>query len=105
VRGEAADMRTQQNFKKNCRIMDNKIHVFALLLVLNLLQISATGKIIYVDVDSTGASDGSSWPDAHNRLQDALANASCSDKPVEIRVVVLPLKIGPCLMRGFRKIL
>jgi len=40
-------------------------------------------KIIYVDTDSIGANDGSSWADAFNYLRDALATASPGD---EIRV-------------------
>ncbi len=44
------------------------------------------GKIIYVDDDANGANDGSSWTDASNYLQDALADANSSEKPVEIRV-------------------
>ena len=38
---------------------------------------------IYVDADATGANDGSSWEDAFNYLQDALADARNGD---EIRV-------------------
>ncbi len=54
-----------------------------------LYQASLTfGKIsiIYVDSAAMGASDGSSWADAHRHLQDALDDANDSDKPVEIRV-------------------
>ena len=40
-------------------------------------------KIIYVDDDATGTNDGSSWTDAFNYLQDALAAAWSGD---EIRV-------------------
>jgi len=47
---------------------------------------SATGKIIYVDADATGANSGTSWADAYKYLQDALADANSSPKPVEIRV-------------------
>ena len=43
-------------------------------------------RIIYVDADATGTNDGSSWADAHNCLQDALADANSAEKPVEIRV-------------------
>jgi len=46
----------------------------------------ATAKTIYVDADAAGANDGSSWADAYNYLQDALADANASPKPVEIRV-------------------
>ena len=44
---------------------------------------SATGKIIFVDSDATGANNGSSWVDAYKYLQDALADANSGD---EIRV-------------------
>ncbi len=47
---------------------------------------AAAGGTIYVDDDATGANDGSSWTDAYNYLQDALANAHSAAKPVEIRV-------------------
>jgi len=46
----------------------------------------ATGKIIYVDVDATGADDGTSWVNDYNFLQDALGDANSAEKPVEIRV-------------------
>jgi predicted outer membrane repeat protein len=45
-----------------------------------------TGNIIYVDNDAHGANNGSSWQDAYGYLQDALADANISSKPVEIRV-------------------
>ena len=41
------------------------------------------GDVIYVDITSPGADDGSNWYDAYNYLQDALAAASNGD---EIRV-------------------
>jgi predicted outer membrane repeat protein len=44
---------------------------------------TACGQIIYVDDDADGANDGSSWTDAFNYLQDALAAANDGD---EIRV-------------------
>ncbi|NIP23087.1 MAG: hypothetical protein GWN67_05480 [Phycisphaerae bacterium] len=37
------------------------------------------GKIIYVDDDAPGVNDGSSWEDAYNYLQDALAAAQSGD--------------------------
>jgi hypothetical protein len=43
-------------------------------------------RIIYVDADATGANNGSSWANAYKYLQDALADANSSPKPVEVRV-------------------
>ena len=42
--------------------------------------------IIYVDDDANGLNNGSSWENAYNYLQDALADARSAEKPVEIRV-------------------
>jgi parallel beta-helix repeat protein len=50
---------------------------------------------IFVDVDATGANDGSSWADAYNSLQDGLARANSSVKPVEIRVAQGIYRPGP----------
>jgi len=56
-----------------------------LIMYISLLVVTptATGKIIYVDADANGLNDGSSWADAYNYLQDALATAASGD---EIRV-------------------
>ena len=43
-------------------------------------------RTIYVDADAPAANDGSSWTDAYNYLQDALADANSAAKPIEIRV-------------------
>ena len=42
--------------------------------------------IIYVDDDAAGANNGSSWENAYNDLQDALADAEVATKPIEICV-------------------
>lgn len=47
---------------------------------------TVAGKTIYVDDDAAGANDGSSWQSAYTFLQDALADAYSTEKPVEIRV-------------------
>ena len=44
---------------------------------------TASGKIIYVDYNASGANNGNSWADAYNDLQDALTLAQTGD---EIRV-------------------
>jgi predicted outer membrane repeat protein len=43
-------------------------------------------RIIYVDIDATGINDGSSWVNAYNYLQDALAAAKLAEKPAEVWV-------------------
>ena len=43
-------------------------------------------QIIYVDGDAAGLNNGSSWENACNYLQDALADANASAKPLEVRV-------------------
>jgi predicted outer membrane repeat protein len=66
--------------------------ILYVMLIISLFPIAlwagaaATGQIIYVDDDAAGANNGSSWADAYNHLQDALADADASPKPVEIRV-------------------
>jgi len=55
------------------------------LLVLTMPSVS-TARTVYVDADAIGANNGSSWADACNYLQNALAHANSSEKPVQIRV-------------------
>jgi len=40
-------------------------------------------RIIYVDAHSTGIGDGSSWANAYNHLQDALADANTAENLIE----------------------
>ncbi|MHC4642497.1 MAG: right-handed parallel beta-helix repeat-containing protein [Planctomycetota bacterium] len=54
--------------------------------LLGIVCSAAAAQTIYVDADAIGANDGSSWADAYNYLQDALADANSVPKPVEIRV-------------------
>ncbi len=65
-----------------------KIYEFAaiFLLLISFNRFALANRIIYVDDDSVGANNGSSWQDAYIYLQDALADANSSEKPVEIRV-------------------
>ncbi|MDH4240302.1 MAG: right-handed parallel beta-helix repeat-containing protein [Phycisphaerae bacterium] len=62
--------------------LNTALTVLAFLVVLGA-STTAGGQIIYVDDDADGANDGSSWTDAFNFLQDALATAYYGD---EIRV-------------------
>jgi len=48
--------------------------------------VTAQGKIIYVDPDAPGADDGTSWENAYNFLQDALAEANSNGDVNEMRV-------------------
>ncbi len=50
------------------------------------LSAAAGGRTVYVDGRAAGANNGSSWDDAYNYLQDALAEADISEKPVELRI-------------------
>ncbi len=69
--------------------MDNKTHLRNLstkCLFLLMAVSTAFGQIIYVDSDAVGNNDGTSWPNAYKYLQEALADANSSPKPVKIRV-------------------
>ena len=57
------------------------IRLVVFIIITGLCSYTATlGKAIYVNDDSTGANDGSSWENAFNYLQDALAVASDGDE-------------------------
>ena len=64
------------------------IIITPLIMVLILVTTSPAlaAKIIYVDDDAPPPGDGTSWETAFTYLQDALAEANSSPKPVEIRV-------------------
>ena len=66
--------------------ISNPVRWLSALAVCLVLTLSVPGKTIYVDDDATGANNGSSWQDAYRYLQDALADASDSAKPVNICV-------------------
>jgi len=57
--------------------------LLCVLLVLVAACTAAAGGVIYVDDDTVGTNDGSSWANAFNYLQDAITTASAGD---EIRV-------------------
>ncbi|MHC4474860.1 MAG: right-handed parallel beta-helix repeat-containing protein [Planctomycetota bacterium] len=59
-----------------------------LIVSLFLLAIGSAvnAKTIYVDADRPPGGGGTNWSDAYKYLQDALADANASAKPVEIRV-------------------
>jgi len=56
------------------------------IILLSVLCPSSEAKIIYVDNNAAGLNDGSSWMSAYVYLQDALADASSTEEPVEVRV-------------------
>jgi parallel beta-helix repeat protein/predicted outer membrane repeat protein len=67
---------------KNLKIMMS----LSILLISLIIYAPCQGKIIYVDTSASGANNGTTWADAYNYLQDALANANISEKPVELLV-------------------
>jgi len=67
-------------------IRNVKIWLVMAVVLLGMVGKSFGGKTIYVDDDAKGLNNGSSWDDAYKFLQDALADANSTEKPVEIRV-------------------
>jgi predicted outer membrane repeat protein len=65
---------------------NRKIRLTPSVFILSMLLTAAGAKTIYVDDDAAGANNGSSWADAYTFLQEGLADANLSEKPVEIRV-------------------
>ena len=70
---------------KNMNSNNLKTHVVLAAVCLAIAGTASAG-IICVDDDAAGGGDGSSWSQAYRHLQDALADANDSEKPVEIRV-------------------
>jgi hypothetical protein len=56
------------------------------IIVLLAWPVTVSGKVIYVNAHTHGSNNGTSWENAYDFLQDALADAKSSPKPVEIRV-------------------
>jgi len=64
----------------------HRVRTIISIFVLAALCPLAGAAVVYVDDDAVGTNDGRNWTDAHVYLQDALARASDSKEPVEIRV-------------------
>ena len=62
------------------------VTIAAVILAAGTVSAVTLGKTIYVDADAAGTNNGTTWPDAYKFLQDALADANSSEKPLEIRV-------------------
>jgi len=63
-----------------------RIWIILWLLLAAAGNVAFAEQIIYVDADANGLNDGTGWIDAYKYLQDALADANSSTKPIEIRV-------------------
>ena len=64
------------------KLLLNVIFIFGFLVCITASSVS--GEIIYVDGDANGLNNGSSWENAYNYLQDALADANSSGDVNEI---------------------
>ena len=69
-----------------CGVRNLKACVLMSIFLLGIVRPAAAGQTIYVDADAMGANDGSSWIDAYNYLQDALADVDSALKPIEIHI-------------------
>ena len=59
----------------------HRINIGSLAAVLaGIIALGANADVIFVDVDAQGANNGTSWPDAFNDLQDALAPGQPGDE-------------------------
>lgn len=67
--------------------MNGRIGLVAGVAVLLSAVCGAAGaRVVYVDDDAAAGGDGRSWATAYSYLQDGLADANSSAKPVEVRV-------------------
>ncbi|MHC4693839.1 MAG: choice-of-anchor Q domain-containing protein [Planctomycetota bacterium] len=60
--------------------MKERVKILVILIIALVMVSPSTADIIFVDADAAGANDGSSWADAFNSLQDALAVAQSGDE-------------------------
>ena len=75
-----------RNSKMTTASNSRVLQIIPLMLIMMLFCPFAYSKIFYVDDDAVGTIDGSSWQNAYTFLQDALAEAKITNKPVEIHV-------------------
>ena len=71
--------------RKTKYVLHLKIRL-SIVLLWSLSVSTYANQIIYIDDDAVGLNNGSSWQNAYTFLQDALADAETSKKPIEIRV-------------------
>jgi predicted outer membrane repeat protein len=81
---------SQKYDKSHRRSGVNVRFVLATLIALLCTYEQTAARQVYVDADAKGNNDGSSWADAYNHLQDALAAVSSGDKILVAQGVYKP---------------